>query len=467
MDAPPPLSETSNTWRPLLRLAWPVFAEEVLNMLVGYTDWWLAGHFLKGAEYGAAMGLMAYSMWLIPSIFSAISIGAVALISRLVGGGQSHEARRVVGQSILIGMVFALLGTIGVWQMASTFAAWMQLEPAAAELAVRYLYVIVPVIPLIMLEQVGIACLRGAGDTRTGLMVKVLVNVVNTVLSAGLLLGLGPLPKLGWEGLAVGTACGHGLAGLILAVILLRGRTGLKLELPELRPNVPLMKRLMRVGIPGGLDMLAMIACHLIYLSIINRLGTVPAAAHGLALRIEALAYLPGSAFQVAAATMTGQLLGAGQLQLARRSAISALLMGGSFMCGSGLLLFFGGGLIAKFFTNDASNPVSQLAGQLLPIVACGMPFFAIVSVFAGVLRGAGDTRWPLMINFAGLIAIRIPLAAYLAWETVPLSILGVTIIGWNLGAHGAWYAMIIDIAVRSTLIGGRFLSGRWQRVKV
>ncbi len=467
MDAPHALSESSSTWRPLLRLAWPVFAEEILNMLVGYTDWWLTGHYLKASEYGAAMALMAYSMWLIPSLFSAVAIGAVALIARFVGGGQWHEARRVVSQALLIGIAFAVIGTIGVWQLAPTFTRWMQLDSAAADLAVRYLHVIVPVIPLIMFEQIGIACLRAVGDTRTGLMIKFLVIFVNASLSAGLLLGLGPLPKLGWEGLAVGTACSHGLAGVILLLLLLRGRAGLKLNLTELRPDWPLMKRLLRVGIPGGFDMLAMITCHLVYLSIINRLGTVPAAAHGLALRIEALAYLPGSAFQVAVATMTGQYLGAGQPQLARRCALSALAMGCTFMSLAGVLFFFTGASIATFFTGDTNSPISVLAGQLLPIVACGMPFFAVVCVLSGALRGAGDTRWPLAINFIGLIFVRIPLAAWLAWVTVPLPILGVTLVGWDLGAHGAWYAMIIDIVIRSTLIGGRFTSGRWQRIRV
>jgi putative MATE family efflux protein len=296
----------------------------------------------------------------------------------------------------------------------------------------------------------------------------VLVNVVNTVLSAGLLLGFGLFPSLGWEALAIGTACGHGLAGTIILILLLRGRAGLKLERRELRPDVPLMRRILRVGMPGGLDMLAMISCHLIYVSIINRLGTVPAAAHGLALRIEALAYLPGSAFHVAAATMTGQYLGAGDPRRAARSALLALAMGGGFQCFMGGLLFFGGPLVASFFfPGDETKNVVALASRLLPIVSLGMPFFAILTVFSGALRGAGDTRWPLIITFVGLIGVRIPLAAYLAWDYIPVAWLEMTLPGCGLGAVGAWYAMLLDAALRSALISYRFFSGRWQHVRV
>lgn len=447
-------------------------------MLVGYTDWWLAGHYLPGAEYRAAMGLMSYSMWLIPSLFAALSIGAIALTARFVGAGDWKLARHVTAQALLGGMLLAVLATMSVATLAPTFVQVMQLEPSAADLALRYLYVIIPIIPLIMAEQVGIACLRGAGDMFTGLAIKVLVNLINAVLSAGLLLGLGPLPQVGWEGLAIGTAAGHGLAGLIVLLILWRGRAGLKLERRALRPDWTMMRRLLRVGLPGGVDVLALIACHLCFVSIINRLGTLSAAAHGLAVQIEALAYLPGSAFSVSAATMTGQLLGARRPDQALRSAMVALAVGGGFMCSVGVLFFLHGSQIAGLFTGDAHDPTARLAGELLPIVAVGMPCFAVLSILSGALRGAGDTRLPLIVTFVGLIGVRIPGAAWLAWEKIELSLptvmfdghthsFWVSIDGWGLGVQGAWYAMIADVTLRAALIGWRFASGAWRRIMV
>jgi len=467
LDAPSTTLDSHGTLRPLLRLAGPVFVEELLNMLVGYTNWWLAGHFLEGTAPRAAMGLIAYCLWLLPSLFAAFAIGAIALTSRFVGAGDWKSARHVTAQAVLGGTLAALLATALVALLAPSFVRGMQLEAEAADLALRYLWIVVPIIPLLMVEQVGIACLRGAGDTVTGLGIKVLVNIINTTLSAGLLLGLGPLPKLGWEGLAVGAAAGHGLAGLIVLILLLRGRAGLKLRWREMRPDWPLQRRLLRIGIPGGVDVLAVIACHLVYVSIINRLGTLAAAAHGLGVQIEALAYSPGSAFQVAAATMTGQWLGAKQPAQAMRSALMALGLGGSFMCAVGALFFFYGGPIAGVFSGDAQDPTARLAGQLLPIVALGMPCFAVLSILSGALRGAGDTRVPLIVTFIGLIGVRIPGAAWLAWEQIDLPWLGITIAGWDLGVQGAWIAMVSDVLLRSILIGLRFIGGQWKTLHV
>lgn len=436
-------------------------------MLVGYTDWYLVGHYLPGTSHRAAMGLIAYSLWLIPSLFSAVAIGAVALTARMVGAGQRQQARHVLAQALLGGTILSVFATALVWMAAPSFARWMQLEPEAAALATRYLYIMVPVIPLLMLEQVGIACLRGAGDTVTGLAIKILVNVVNTGLSIVLLLGLGPFPEMGWEGIAIGTAAGHGLAGMIILVLLIRGRAGLQLQWHELRPDWPLMKRMLRVGIPGGFDVLAVITCHLVYVSVINHLGSLATAAHGLAVQIEAMAYLPGSAFQVAAATMTGQLLGARQPERAMRSALTALAIGGTFMCLTGTVFYFQGPSIAGFFTGDANDPTAQLAGTLLPIVSLGMPCFAVLSIFSGALRGAGDTRWPLVVTFLGLIGIRIPFAAWLAWDVVSIPGTDIAFSGWNLGVQGAWYAMLLDVLVRSVFIGVRFLRGKWKTHEV
>lgn len=436
-------------------------------MLVGYTDWYLAGHYLEGTAYRAAMGLIAYSLWLVPSLFSAIAIGAVALTARFVGGGDMRSARHVTGQALLGGTVLAVFATVLVAAGAPTFAWLMQLEPEAAAHAVRYLYIMVPIIPLMMIEQVGIACLRGAGDTVTGLSIKILVNVVNAGLSAGLLLGIGPLPQLGWEGLAIGTAAGHGLAGVIILVLLMRGRAGLKLDRHALRPDWPLLKRLLRVGLPGGMDVLALISCHLVYVSIINRLGTLAAAAHGLGVQVEAITYLPGSAFQVAAATMTGQFLGAGQPRRAMRSALTALFFGGAFMCTAGAFLYAFATQITAFFTGDEADPTARLAAELLPIVSLGMPCFAVLSILSGALRGAGDTRWPLLVTFVGLIGLRIPGAMLLAWKSIDMPWLGVSIEGFDWGVQGAWYAMLIDVAVRSLLIAARFVRGNWQNQQV
>jgi Na+-driven multidrug efflux pump len=161
----------------MLRLALPVMAEELLNLLVGYTDWWLTGHFLEGADYQAAMTLMAYTLWLLPSFFSAVAIGALALVARHVGAGDLPTARRVANQALLVGGALAAAVTVGAVFLSPQYVALMQLRGGSATLATSYLAILVPAIPAIMVEQVAAACLRGAGDTVSGMSAKVVVNI--------------------------------------------------------------------------------------------------------------------------------------------------------------------------------------------------------------------------------------------------------------------------------------------------
>ena len=445
----------------------PVLAEESLTMLVGYTDWWLAGHYLAGAEYKAAMGLMSYVLWLLPSMFAAVSIGAMALIARSVGAGDRDAARRFAHQAILLGSALSIIVLAAVLLGSESLVRVMQLEGRAAELAVRYIWILTPVIPAIMLEQVGVACLRGGGDTVSGFIAKSIVNVVNVVVSTLLVVGPGNIPKLGWEGLAIGTACGHGLGGLLVLVLLVRGRAGLRLEFARLRPDPALLRRLWRIGMPGGVDVLAVLCCHFVYLAIINGLGVEAAAAHGLGVQIEALAYLSCYAFHVAASTMTGQLLGAGDSRRAARSAIEACMVGTTLLTLAALVFYFAGAWLAGFFTGDIHDPTAMAAGKLLKIVAFSTPPLAVVMVLTGALRGAGDTRWPLVVTFLGLIAVRLPLACLFAWESFHIPGIDITITGFGLGVAGAWWAMVIDVVLRSVLLIFRFWQGSWKTMTV
>ena len=452
----------------MMRLALPALAEESLVLMVTWTDWWLTGHFFRisGDATKAAMNLMGYTMWLIPSMFAAIAIGATAVIARHIGAGDYSLARRAVNQAFLIGLGFATLITMLGLAGGNMFIDVMQLKDDAAQFARSYLYIIIPFIPFVMFAQVGAACLRGAGDTVTGFVAKSAVVLVNILVSTSLVTGWGFFPSIGWNGLAIGTACGYAVGGTIISVALLRGRAGLRLNLLALTPDIGIISRLFRIGVPGGIDIGAMLFSQLLFIALINKLGKSAAAAHGLAVQIEASCFLPGAAFQVAAATLAGQFLGARLPRRATRSVVLSLIMGGTIMCAMGSLIFVCGQQFATFFTGDAGDPTTAEAGRLLRIVAMAMPALAVVMILSGALRGAGDTRWPLFFTLIGFLLIRIPLAIFLAFDSLTVPVLGIEINGLGWGVVGAWYAMAIDLVIRAILVGGRFASNRWHHIE-
>lgn len=449
----PAIDQSPGTLRPLLRLVWPVLIEQILVMLVGFSDTILAGHYLTPSHL-AAMTVIQYALWMFTNLFAIVSIGAVAMTARFVGAKDWEMANRVSNQAFVLGAILALVFTATGLLLGDRLAATLHLSGEPAELATRYLRFIIPMLPLMMLEAVGIGCLRGAGDMVTGLVTMVMVNVINIAVAWSMLAGIGPLPEMGWDSLPIGAACGHAAGGLIPTVLLLRGRFGLAIRRRWLKIDTALMRRILRIGLPGGIDVLSIVACQLIFISIINLLGTDEVAAHGVAIRIESLAYLPGYAFQVAAATLVGQYLGARDQRQAAHTVLVACATSGTMLTVAGLVLFFGADALVHLFLSPEQVAVAAIAPRLLRLVAFAMPPLALLQVLTGALRGAGDTRWPLAFTFIGFVVVRLPMAYVLA-------------IDWGWGIMGAWYALVTDILLRCVLVCYRFARGKWKRVEV
>ena len=432
--------------QPLVWLAGPVLIEQVLGMLVGLSDTLLAGHYLSQSHL-AAMTLLAYLLWAFNGLFSVIAIGSTAMVARFIGAGDYEDANRAAHQSLLVGTVLALVATAAMLALGPRLVGLLGLTGEPADLANRYLQFLLPMVPFMMLEAVIIACLHGAGDTITGLVAMVLINVVNIALSWSLILGLGPLPQLGWDGVAIGTSAGFAIGGLVPLAVLARGRAGLRLDWRLLRPEPALIRRLLRIGLPGGADVMSLIGLQLIFLALINQLGTLAVAAHGVARRMESLAYLPGYAFQVAAGTLVGQFL------VRRRSAAGAAERAA------------GGGVQSDVHDRGDDRAVlgCRLAGPMVRRGRrsgggrAGCPAAADRGVGAGAAgpaasadrgwRGAGDMRWPLAFTLIGFVGVRLPLAWWLAIEQ-------------DWGVRGAWIAMAVDLGVRVPA-GARALRAR------
>ena len=443
-----------------------MLVEQLLALSVGFTDKWLAGNLLEGPEYLAAVGLVAYCLAFLPGLFAVPAIAATALVARSTGAGDMGGARSAASQALLLGVLAAggLLAVVSI--LAEPLLAAFGLPEESSAHARSYLGIVLPGLPAIMLVHVGVAVLRGSGDMVSGVASMTVVNVVNAAASYGLATGVCGLPALGWEGLAWGTLAGYCLGAVSVATLLVR-RLGFAVV--DARPDPAMLRRILHVGLPAGVDAIANAACHLGFLSIVNRLGNVDAAAHSVAITIESLAYLPGSAFQVAAATLAGQFLGAQDEPRARRSVWLSATACVLLMSVAGLAFLGQADRLAGWFVGGADRQpeVAALTARLVRIVAFVQPPLALLMVLSGGLRGAGATRLPLIVNFLGLLLVRLPLAIGLAWP--PLSLAGGAIVipGLGWGAVGAWYAMAADLSLRGLAMLLIFRQGRWSRTVV
>ncbi|HYV36993.1 MAG TPA: MATE family efflux transporter [Gemmataceae bacterium] len=462
-------------WRVVMTLALPVLAQQLLLLIIQQSDRYLAGHLKELAPtesgtaeaYQSAQTTAQYLSWFITSYIFLVSVGSTALVARFTGAGDRKRAVHTLNQSILLGVCFGVVGSVLGYTGREIIVSTLELKDSAAVFATAYLAPMFLFLTFQVVEASVIACLVGAGDTRTGLYVMSGVAVVNLPMAWGLCLGVGPLPALGFAGISLGTALSHVIGCLAVLTVVACGRFGLKLHPRLLWPNPELLRRLLRVSIPAGIDSLSVTLCQLWFLSLVNRLGDVAAGAHGIALGWEALGYLSGGAFSTTAMTLVGQNLGAGRPDLAAKGGWTAFAFGCGVMSAMGVIFY----LLARpmfllYCPFESQTPIVEEGVAVLKLIAFVMPALASAIIFTSALRAAGDRIVPVVFSWIGFLGVRIPLAYLLSQESIVLGPLGEYRCA-NLGLYGAWLAMCGDIGVRGLFFFLRFAGGRWKTMRV
>ncbi|MGH7169615.1 MAG: MATE family efflux transporter [Gemmataceae bacterium] len=470
--AAPRLDLRQPTWYLVLVLAVPALLQQMLVLAVSLSDRWLAGH-AHAADPDEQIALQAaqttanYLAWFISSYTVLVSVGSTALVARAIGAGDRRSAIHVTNQSLLLALVLGLGGSILALLGLPPLVELLQLHGVTARFAIAYLQPLFALLVFQVIEAAGIACLVGAGDTMTGLCVRAGVAVFNVPLAWGFFHGVGPIPRLGFVGIALGTAVSNVLGAVAVTAVLLHGRAGLRFEWRQLWPDMSMVRRLLRISVPAGVDSLSVAVGQLWFLSIINHLSDAAKAAHGIALQWEALGYLSGGAFGTAAMTLVGQNLGAKDPRRAARSGWTALAQGGALMTFMGVVFFVLAVPMFRFFCPDeGQQPIIKEGVPVLRLIAFAMPALASCIIFTSALRGAGDTRVPVLFTWFGFFVLRIPLAYLLTRPEIDLGPLGVYR-GYDLGLLGAWLAMFADLLVRGVFFLARFAGGRWRNLRV
>ncbi len=434
------------------RLAMPVLLQNFLGMFVGWSDSILAGQILGDPVLLAAGVVSGYLLWFMESIGAVIFVGSQAIISRLLGARNTRDANTILGQSITLAILLGVLLTVGV-MIAADLAAQLlnQNGPAGKAVAVYLRIVAVSSVPMMILV-VGTSCLRAAGHNQPTMVIYLIVNAVNIAVSWLLAIGVGPIPPLGWEGIAAGTAISFFIGGLATLVVLRRGFVDLKLSSIPWIPDRPATSRILKIGIPGAASSLVIVVCQLWFLAIIGSLGETSTAAHGVAIRCESMSWLWGDSFSIAAATLVGQSLGAGRPTLARQYGWASLYLSTAVLCGMGVLFLSIADQFVMIFANADALSVRNEAASVLRIIAFGMPALSASIVLTGALRGAGDVTIPFIYNSVGMLLFRIPLAYALTGGI------------WSLGLWGAWIGMVADLYARGFFSLARFLADGWTK---
>ena len=395
-------------------LAWPTMLEQLMQTAVQYIDTAMVGSL--GTQATAAVGSTTTVNWLIGSSISAFGVGFLACISQALGAGDQARARRAAAQSVLAVLVTGLFFTLLTLSLSRYVPIWMQADPSFRDLAARYFFILYSPMLFRAASVIFGTVLRSAGDTKTPMRIGILVNLINVVLNFLLIYEPRQIRLFGSSFPVWGAGLGVTGAALASAASFIFGGAAITLALYahpvisprgcSLKPDPGVLLPCLRIALPNMLQRFVTSFGYVAFASMINSLGELSTAAHTIANTVESAFYIPGYGMQTAAATLTGNAIGAGDEELRRDMSRVILALEVSLMVLSGGLLLWLAPSMVGLFSKDVA--VIALGSTVLRMVAVSEPFYGVSIVIEGMLQGAGKTLYPFLINILGMWGIRI-----------------------------------------------------------
>jgi putative MATE family efflux protein len=439
-----------NISRAIVLLAVPMVLEMCMESLFGVVDvFWVSR---LGADAVATVGLTETALVLVFVIAMGLSIGATALVARRMGEKDDQAAGLVAVQAIIIGLVVS--GTVAIFGyfFAPNLLHIMGGSDSVVKLGSGYTRMIFSGSATIFLRFLINAVFRGAGDAAIAMRVLWLANIVNICLNPCLIFGLGPFPRLGVTGSAVGTTIGRGIGVLLQLWVLTSGRGRLAVHAAQLRVDLLVLWRLIRLSLNAMFQYLVQMASWIGMVRIIASFGSDATAAYTVAFKVIIFAILPSWGMSNAAATLVGQNLGAAKPGRAESSVWRTSLYNMLFLGIIGVLFIVFARQIIGIFTSDPA--VAPLAVSALRLFSCGNISYSYGMVITAAFNGAGDTATPTALNLVCFWLCQIPLAWALAFHT-------------GLGPNGVYVAVVISDSLLAALGILLFRRGKWKQVTV
>ena len=436
----------------ILTIAWPVLIELVLSSVFGMIDMMMLGN-ISDANYAAAavasVGVTNQPLFLGLSVIQALNVGGTAIVSRYFGANKKDEMENVTKHVMIISMVFAISLAVLGFIYAEQIMAFMGAEPQTIAIGKSY-FRIITISYLFQSLNFGITgALRGIGETKVPMKINVRVNFMNVIGNAILIYGLLGFPAMGVAGAALSTAFANFTASVLMIRYLLSEKSELRFSFRrKFSFSRRTIKNLIRIGLPSAGEQLVMRAGIILFVQVVSSLGTVVFAAHQIGMNILSLTFVVGQAFGISASALVGRSLGQENRDLAESFARHSARLGGMWGIIMGVMLFFGAEFVVGLYSNDPA--IIENASLALRIIAFIQPFQANQMIIGGSLRGAGDTRFPLISTFICVLGIRVIFANIF-----------IQVFGWGL--VGAWLAIVCDQFIRWILIRLLFRTGKWK----
>lgn len=400
-----------NLRRAIVLLAIPMILEMLMESLFGVVDMFFVARL--GVDSLATVALTESCLVLVFGIAMGLSMATTAFVARRIGEKDPAGASVAAVQAIAVGLLLSLVvGAAGILY-APNLLAIMGASPSVIQIGSTYTRILLGGSVTIFLLFLINAIFRGAGDAALAMRALWFANLINIVLDPCLINGWGPFPRLNVMGASVATTTGRGLGVVFQLWMLFGGKSRIRLYLHQLRINVAVLWKLLRVSFTGILQFVIATASWTGLVRICASFGSVPVAGYTVAIKIFMFVILPSWGLSNSAATLVGQNLGAKKPERAEKAVYQTGRYAMYYMGSIAILFLIFAHALAAFFTNDAA--VQTVAANCLRFISVGNICYAWGMVLVQAFNGAGDTRTPSLINFFCYWCFQIPLAWTLA----------------------------------------------------
>ncbi|BAN90581.1 MATE family efflux transporter [Aeropyrum camini] len=417
--------------RRAISIGWPLVVADSALSIAWIVDTYFVGGL--GSESIAAVGAAGYLIWLYMVFSTLVYMGVLVILGQAIGSGNRELVERASGEGLTLSIILSIVVCAAAFLVSRSVLRI--LAPEVEQLAWSYLSVSLLTVAIHYLTILYDAVFRALGKTMPILYSSGVFTLANTILDPILIYGHLGAPALGVEGAAWASVAAS-LLGLLVLVHLSRY---LDLSLRPLKPS-SVSRSILSLGFPSMVERVVFVVGNVVYLGSVSRCGAEALAAHTIGVRIESLAFLPLFSIATASGVMVGWEVGAGKIAESKSTGWELIKLSSLVGLAVGVALAVGGWLVTPVFTSDPE--VAWLSAVYLVIAGLTEPLLGVVMVAGQIIRNAGDTRTPTLVNLGSLYLLRV-IPAYLLPGLMPP----------GLCVLGAWLAMAVDILGRAAVI--------------
>ena len=385
----------------MLRFAVPLFLGQLLQQFYNMADAWVVGNFVDNNAF-AAVSSGGNLTFLIIGFFNGIAIGGGVVISRYYGAQDKENVQRAIHTNFLFGILASIVATVAGLLLVPQILVWMNTPESVLPDSLTYFRIYFAGVSTVVLYNICMAVMRALGDSLHPLYYLIISTVVNIILD----LLFVAVFHWGVGGAAIATVIAQGLSTVLCIVRMCRLKDYTRLDFRQLRFHKDMMLKVVRQGLPTGIQNSVISVGNLVVQTNINSFGAFAMSGHGAYSKVEGIVFLPITSISMALPTFISQNLGAKKYERAKRGAVFGILSGMILAELVGIAFFFGAEYALRFFV-DSAEAVSY--GVIHTRTACLFFFLLAFShCAAGVLRGCGKSFIPMITMLSFWCGVRI-----------------------------------------------------------